>query len=106
MRIVTFAKPLQNHIGLFRSFQWIDQWIFSAREIILLDINNKKSCFHTAKYSRSLTKTDSTTPDVAHVAITTGVVESLFPSISKATSHLAESVVLCVLRHFSLQAPS
>ena len=34
------TEALQNHISLLRGFQRVHKWIFPAREIIDLDVNN------------------------------------------------------------------
>ena len=56
VRIAAFTKALEDHIRLLGGFQWFDQWILPTGKIILLDVNHEKSCFHSVKYSRSLTK--------------------------------------------------
>jgi hypothetical protein len=40
------AEALQEHIGLLRSFQRVDQRVFAAGEIILLNVNNDQSSLH------------------------------------------------------------
>src|SRR6476660_7105609 len=54
MMIATFTKTLQDHIRILRGCQRVDKWILPAGEVILLDIDNEKSCFHIVEYSRSL----------------------------------------------------
>jgi hypothetical protein len=48
------AKALQQHIGIIGGFQRVDQRVFSARKIILLDIDNDQGCSHFLSNQGSL----------------------------------------------------
>ena len=46
MLTAVFAKTLQEHVSLLRGFQWVDEWIFTAREIIVLDVDEEEGCIN------------------------------------------------------------
>ena len=47
-----FTETLQDHIGFFCCFEWIDKRIFPAGEIIFLNVNDQEGCFHTLSITK------------------------------------------------------
>src|SRR6266508_4407224 len=96
MGVATFTETLQDHIRFLRGFQRIDKRKFPAGEIIFLNINYEKSCFHRMKYSRSRLKTESTSPDVAFAEQRLETLTPYTLSLSNASNY----IIRCRLRPF------
>jgi hypothetical protein len=40
------AEALKQHVGFLRGWERVNQRIFSAGEVVFLDVNEEEGCFH------------------------------------------------------------